>query len=78
MRIAEDLSVLGFDDTPMARFLNPSLTSVAQDKAEIGKQAVTLLLEQIKQGRPSRRIVKLRPNLVVRHSCAAPARDDTH
>jgi LacI family transcriptional regulator len=76
VRIPEQLSVLGFDDTPMARFLNPSLTSVAQDKVEIGRQAVTLLLEQIKQGRPSRRIVTLRPKLVVRQSCAPPGHDD--
>jgi LacI family transcriptional regulator len=73
--IPKQLSVMGFDDTPMARFLNPSLTSVAQDKVEIGRQAVTLLLEQIKQGRPSRRIVTLRPSLVVRQSCAPPIGD---
>jgi LacI family transcriptional regulator len=67
-----DLSVIGFDDTPMARFLNPALTSVAQEKGEIGAQAVQLVLEQIKQGRPSRRIVTVQPRLVVRASCAPP------
>ena len=70
LHIPEQLSVLGFDDTPMARFLHPALTSVAQEKYEIGAQAVTLVLDQIKQGRPSRRILTVRPRLVVRASCA--------
>lgn len=72
LTIPDDLSVLGFDDTPMARFLNPPLSSVAQNNEEIGKQAVDLLLRQISEGRPSRRIVPLRPNLVIRQSCAPP------
>jgi DNA-binding LacI/PurR family transcriptional regulator len=70
LQVPRDLSVIGFDDTPMARFLNPALTSVAQEKYEIGARAVQLVLEQIKQGRPSRRIVTLQPRLVVRESCA--------
>jgi LacI family transcriptional regulator len=70
LQVPRDLSVIGFDDTPMARFLNPALTSVAQEKYEIGARAVQLVLEQIKQGRPSRRVVTLQPRLVVRQSCA--------
>ncbi len=72
LAIPRELSVIGFDDTPMARFLNPALTSVAQEKGEIGAQAVRLVLEQIKQGRPSRRIVTVQPRLVIRASCAPP------
>jgi LacI family transcriptional regulator len=70
--IPRDLSVLGFDDMPMASFLNPPLSSMAQDKEEIGRQAVDLLVRQIADGRPSRRIVTMEPRLVVRESCAPP------
>ncbi len=72
LTIPTDLSVLGFDDTLIATFLNPRLTTVATDKAGIGREAVTLLLNQIKEGRPSRHIVTLPPRLVIRDSCAPP------
>lgn len=72
LRIPDDLSVIGFDDTPMARFLNPALTSVAQEKRVIGVQATQLVLNQIQQGRPSRHIVTVQPRLVIRESCIRP------
>ena len=72
LRIPTDLSVLGFDDTVIAPFLNPKLTTVATDKGGIGREAVALLLNQIKEGRPSRHIVTLPPRLVIRDSCAPP------
>ncbi len=72
LAIPADLSVLGFDDTLIASFLSPRLTTVATDKAGIGRESVGLLLNQIKEGRPSRHIITLPPRLVVRDSCAPP------
>jgi LacI family transcriptional regulator len=46
-RVPADLSVIGFDDIELARFTNPPLTTIAQDKAEIGLQAVRRLAERI-------------------------------
>jgi LacI family transcriptional regulator len=46
-RVPGDLSVIGFDDIELARFTNPPLTTIAQDKTEIGSQAVRRLVEQI-------------------------------
>lgn len=72
LRIPDDLSVIGFDDTPMARFLNPALTSVAQEQRAIGMQAIELVLYQIQQRRPSRHIVTVQPRLIIRESCTPP------
>lgn len=46
-RVPADLSVIGFDDIDLARFTNPPLTTIAQDKTEIGLQAVRRLVERI-------------------------------
>jgi DNA-binding LacI/PurR family transcriptional regulator len=43
LRVPEDVAVAGFDDIPMARFANPSLTTVQQDT----KVAATLLVESL-------------------------------
>ncbi|WP_280922816.1 substrate-binding domain-containing protein [Streptomyces sp. MZ04] len=42
-----DLDVVGFDDIEASRFSVPSLTTVAPDKREIARVAVSLLLERI-------------------------------
>ncbi|MFD7313596.1 LacI family DNA-binding transcriptional regulator [Streptomyces sp. NPDC056652] len=42
-----DLDVVGFDDIEASRFSVPSLTTVAPDKPEIARAAVSLLLERI-------------------------------
>lgn len=48
--IPGDLSVVGFDDSVIARMLDPELTSVAIPTAVIGEQALLLLLGVLEQG----------------------------
>lgn len=45
-RVPEDVSVLGFDDTPTARHVQPELSTVAQPLTEMGHLAVNKLLHQ--------------------------------
>jgi len=45
--IPEDLSVVGFDDTPLASTIVPALTTVYQPSAELASEAVKLLLESL-------------------------------
>ncbi len=45
--VPADLDVVGFDDIEASRFSVPSLTTVAPDKQEIARAAVSLLLERI-------------------------------
>lgn len=48
LRVPEDVSVAGFDDTLIARIAIPQLTSVRQPLRAMGSKAVDLLLERIK------------------------------
>lgn len=70
------VAVVGFDDIPVARFLNPPLTSVRVGIAALGERGAALLLQALAERRPlgtapSRDV--LPTELVVRHSCGAPA-----
>lgn len=67
----QDISVAGFDDIRFARFLRPSLTTMAQPTSEIGLQTIRLLLEIINGGQKSLRNITLPHDLVVRKSTAA-------
>lgn len=70
LKAPDDISVVGFDDVPMARFVNPPLTTVHLPVAEQGRKAAELLLDLILQrAQPGRRIV-LDTELVVRNSSA--------
>jgi len=62
-----ELSVVGFDDSPMAQYLWPPLSSVAQPIAEAGRKCVETLIGLLRgQSLPSQ--VLLLPKLVVRQS----------
>ena len=65
------LSIVGFDDSPVARLSDPPLTTVAQPMAEKGRIATGLALGGRK--RPPRRTI-LRTELVVRGTTAPPRR----
>jgi LacI family transcriptional regulator len=75
-----DLSVTGFDDTPLATTVWPELTTVRQPIADMAREAVRLLIEQIRgrRGRAAPQVVhkQLKYMLVKRDSSAewkAPA-----
>jgi LacI family transcriptional regulator len=70
--IPHQLSLVGFDDVPMARDLSPALTTVRQPLHAIGETAATLLIEQITQPDSNRKskLELLMPELIVRESTA--------
>jgi len=69
--IPEDLSVVGFDELPVARWASPPLTTVRQPLAEMGNVAAQMLGELI-EGVPLRSTrVELSTELIVRESTAA-------
>ncbi len=69
--IPEDVSVIGFDDIQLASAVTPSLTTVAQPIAHIGRVAVHHLVARIRSESvcTPKRIV-LETQLIVRESCA--------
>lgn len=74
LNVPRDLSVLGFDDIPLASHVIPRLTTVAQSVEEIGRTAAEVLLRQIQDSdRPCRTVI-VPTRLVVRESTAPLSR----
>ncbi len=71
----DDVSVTGFNDMPFVDRLSPPLTSIHIQHDELGVQASRLLLEKILNPGAPRETICLDPELVVRESTAAPARN---
>lgn len=67
IRVPEQMALVGFDDIPIARFLDPPLTTVKVPIAELGRRGLQILLENSETPHPSR----LETSLVVRRSCGA-------
>ncbi len=65
--VPEDISVAGFDDTPMCEMVTPTLTTIKQNGALRAKIAVRKLLE-LREGKEICTEVKLPVSLVVRSS----------
>ena len=72
LRIPEDVSVAGFDNTHIAGSLYPSLTSVDVGGRDIGRVSVRLLLERLADPKRPQQIVEMPARLVVRESTAPP------
>lgn len=73
-RVPEDISVVGFDDIPMARYMNPPLTTVQVDISALGVRAVERLLGHVRGAGDGARQRQLVPaHLVVRSSSGSPA-----
>jgi len=75
VRVPEELSIVGFDDSPAARLASPALTTVAQPFEQKGQLAAQWLVDAIEGRSPlgdSRRRTILPTELVVRESTAPP------
>lgn len=68
LRIPDDLSVVGYDNTDMAAIVRPRLTSVDQPRPAMGELAMSLLAD-LMSGAPARREI-VQPELIVRGSTA--------
>jgi DNA-binding LacI/PurR family transcriptional regulator len=69
--VPEEVSVVGYDDIHLARYVRPGLTTVRQDVGELGRRAVQLLLD-----RPAPALTVL-PVELVRRGTTAPHRGRT-
>ncbi len=68
LRVPGDISIMGFDDIRFARYMDPPLTTVAQPKDELGREAMNMLIEILRgDDVPARRRI-LPTQLVIRGS----------
>jgi LacI family transcriptional regulator len=70
LQVPDDTMVVGFGDYPFAEFLDPSLSTVRLPAREVGRRAVTCLLDELgnKQRSTDRTRLMIKPELVVRES----------
>ena len=68
LRVPEDVSIMGYDDGPLCQFTTPPLTSIRQNRTELGKSAFFALNSQM--GNVQLSILLLHAELIKRESCA--------
>ena len=74
LRVPHDVSLMGFDDIALSQFCDPPLTTMAQPRFEIGRQAMLLLLDHMQGRTVTSGSRLLECNLIIRDSvqCRLP------
>jgi len=68
LRVPEDVAVVGFDDSTLARFLTPPLTTVRAPTLDVGRKGVQQLVQLIEKGK-AEPVSVLSTEVVIRRSC---------
>ena len=68
LRVPEDLSVIGFDDSPLMAFTEPALTTVRQPVRAMCEAAVSGLVRAMDGNTPDGTELVFRPDLIIRQS----------
>ena len=68
LKIPDDVSVIGFDNLPISRFMDPPLTTTKQPKKMMGHRAMKVLLDLINKKEISDPIVRLKTKIIERDS----------
>jgi len=71
VQVPEDMSIVGFDDIPLAHHFIPEITTVSQEANELGRTAIQVLQRMMNQEKVKKHTV-IEPKLMVRKSSAAP------
>ncbi|MEU3308570.1 LacI family DNA-binding transcriptional regulator [Nocardiopsis sp. NPDC006832] len=74
LRVPDDVSVVGFDDLPEARWSSPPLTTVRQPLADMGRMAVRTIQRIVRAENIESSRIELATRLVVRDSTTPPNR----
>ena len=72
LSVPADLSVIGFDDMPLASYFDPPLTTMRQDTFEIGRTCAARLIDVLGGADLPSEPIRLTSELVVRASTARP------
>lgn len=73
IKVPEELSVVGFDDTILTKIIEPRLTSISQPVAQMGAKTVDLIIDKINQNRNQRipesaERILFNPTIIIRNS----------
>ena len=72
LRVPADVSIVGFDDVPEAGYYLPPLTTVRQDFGQVGRLALSTLVDRMSGAIPAGPRVRVAPELIIRASAAGP------
>lgn len=72
LQIPQDISLVGFDDIPIAAILNPPLTTLRQPMVEMGRLATQMLLDWISDPEQKPSSITLPTELILRESTSSP------
>ncbi len=73
MRMPEELSVVSYNDSPIAEYLQPPLTTVRMPLGEMARAGVECLIKSVDGARPRSLVVRKPPELIDRGSTCPPA-----
>lgn len=68
LSVPEDISIVGFDNIPMARWIDPALTTLDQNAEETANALVDLLLKRVENNTSGEEEIVISPRLIVRAS----------
>lgn len=68
IQVPADLSIIGYDDIYIARYMTPPLTTIHQPTSKLGTMVVDTLLDRLDTKRSKGEIIRIEPNLVKRES----------
>jgi DNA-binding LacI/PurR family transcriptional regulator len=68
LRVPEDVSVVGFDDIPLAVIFKPELTTVCQPLHRMGRIAAKTIIQQIEKAAAYQPEIMVEPELIQRAS----------
>ncbi|PQJ66714.1 HTH-type transcriptional repressor PurR [Photobacterium angustum] len=68
LRVPDDISIIGYDNIDLAPYFAPPLTTIHQPKRRLGKKAIEILLERVKDKNHERQTFEMTPKLVERKS----------
>ncbi|WP_163580264.1 GntR family transcriptional regulator [Gracilibacillus saliphilus] len=75
LKVPEDISIVGFDDSFMAEITEVKLTTVSHPKSEMGELAAKVILDMVKRNKSSKKqqnmendLIRFDPELIIRNS----------
>ncbi len=68
LHVPADLSVVGYDDIPLASYLTPRLTTSSKDMVRVGREAVKLLLNRLRDPEQPQQKIEVQARFIIRES----------